>query len=294
VAAFAVLSGCSLRTLALRQVAAGLAAGGTTWGSDDDPQLVGEALPFALKTYESLLAELPDDRALLLATCRGFASYAAGWVEPAGRRLEAEDFATARRQLDRARRLHLRARDYCLRALDLRFPGVSKALVRHPDGALGRTAARDVELLYWTGASWGSAISLGLDDPALVADLPAVRALFGRALELEPGFDHGALHEAMIPLESISELLGGSPERAHRHLEAALELSHGTRAAPLVAYARGVLVAQQDRQGFRRMLDRALAIDPDASPPDRLANLLAQSEARRLLAETDRLFFAEE
>jgi len=283
-----------LRKLALRQVASGLAASGTTWSGDDDPQLVGDALPFALKTHESLLAELPEDVPLLIATCRGFASYAAGWIEPAGRRLENDDFLAARSQLDRARRLHLRALDYCLRALDLRYPGSSAALRQAPEGALSRVTSDDVGLLYWTGASWGSAISLGLDDPALVADLPAVRAIFARALELEPGYDRGALHEAMISLESVSELLGGSPERARHHLDAALALSHGQRAGALVSYARGVLVAQQDRKGFREMLERALAIDPEASPADRLAIRLAQREARRLLDDADRLFFSEE
>jgi hypothetical protein len=47
----------------------------------------------------------------------------------------------------------------------------------------------DVPLLYWTAASWGGAISLGLDQPGLVADLPAVRALLDRALSLDEAWD---------------------------------------------------------------------------------------------------------
>ncbi|MCM2268783.1 MAG: TRAP transporter TatT component family protein [Thermoanaerobaculia bacterium] len=287
-------SGCSLRRLAVRQMAGALAASGTAWSADDDPALVGEALPFALKTHESLLAELPDDVPLLVATCRGFASYAAGWVEADAERLESVDFDASQAAKRRAVALHLRGRDYCLRALERRSSGVARALREAPEGALGWATRADVEALYWTAASWGSAIGLGLDRPELVADLPAVRALLARALALDAGFDRGALHEAMIAMESVSELLGGSPERARAHFERALTLSGGERASPYVAYARGVLIAAQDRAAFRATLERALAVDLAASPADRLANRLAQERARRLLERGDEFFFAEE
>jgi hypothetical protein len=41
--------GCSVRTLAINQMGNALAGTGTTFASDEDPQLIGEALPFALK-----------------------------------------------------------------------------------------------------------------------------------------------------------------------------------------------------------------------------------------------------
>lgn len=290
----ALLSGCSVRKLAVDKVADALAEPGTVWSGDDDPELVGQALPFALKTQESLLATSPQHRELLLATCRGFVSYAGGWVEAEAERIEATDFAGARRARERALRLHLRGRGYCLRALELDLPGVAARLATDPVAALGGSERSQVELLYWTGAAWGSAIALGLDRPALVADLPAVRALFDRALALDPDYDRGAVHEAMISIESMSELLGGSPERARSHFERAIELSGGLRASPFVTWARGVPVAQQDRREFRRALERALAVDPDASESDRLANHLAQERARRLLARADELFYEPE
>jgi predicted anti-sigma-YlaC factor YlaD len=293
-AAALALAGCSLRKFAIDQVAAALAAPGTVWSGDDDPDLVGEALPFALKLQESLLAGSPENGALLVATCRGFVSYAAGWVEPAAERLESIDFEAARAARGRALRLHLRGRGYCLRALERALPGAARRLAIEPERALDGAGRGDVELLYWTGAAWGSAIGLGLDRPALVADLPAVRALFARALALGPGYDRGAVDEAMIAIESLSELLGGSPERARAHYRRAVELSGGRRASPHVAWALGVPVAAQDRREFRMALERALAVDADASEPDRLANRLAQERARRLLGRLDELFFAAE
>ncbi len=56
-------SGCSIKRMAINA----LASGGTTFESDDDPDLVGKALPFSLKLLESLLAESPRHTGLLLA-----------------------------------------------------------------------------------------------------------------------------------------------------------------------------------------------------------------------------------
>ena len=74
-------TGCSVRTMAVKSLADSLAAGGDVWASDEDPELVRDALPFALKTYESLLAEAPHHQGLLLATCAGFTQYASAFVE---------------------------------------------------------------------------------------------------------------------------------------------------------------------------------------------------------------------
>jgi len=292
--ALVVAGGCSPTRYLAGRLGQSLAGGGSVWTQDDDPQLVADAMPFALKTLESLVATAPDDANLLLATCRGFVSYAAGFVEPAAEPLPDSEFERATEIRARAYRLHWRARGYCLRAFDERYPGKAAALDVDPRGALAGVAAADVELLFWLGASWGSSVSLALDRPERVAELPAVRAIFERALALDPSFDHGSLQEAMIPFESLSPVLGGSEARARERYRRALELAAGRRASPYVTWARMYCVARQDRQGFREALDSALAVDPDASPPDRLANLLARQRARTLLARIDELFFEEE
>lgn len=79
----ALLSGCSLRTLAVNKLGDSLASGGSTFASDDDPELVVQALPFSLKLMESILAETPNHRGLLLATSSGFTQYAYGEREAA-------------------------------------------------------------------------------------------------------------------------------------------------------------------------------------------------------------------
>ena len=288
-ATFVFAGGCSIRKLAVNSLAGALGGAGDVFTSDEDPELVRDALPFALKTFETLVREAPENVDLLLSTCQGFLLYGHGFIEPEAERLELESYRAAQAERDRALKLYLRGRDYCFRALDLEVPGAREALQRRPEEALGGTGAEDLDVLYWTAAAWGAAISLGIDRPELVVDLPAVRSLFERCLELDPDYRNGALHDAMISLDGVSEDLGGSLERARRHFERALELNGGKRAGPYLAWA-AVSLRRQDRGEFERLLAAALEIDPDVDESERLLNLIAQRRARFLLDQADDLF----
>jgi len=49
-------------------------------------------------------------------------------------------------------------------------------------------------------------------------------------------------------------------------------------------------VPAQNSAEFQSLLEKALAVDPDADPDNRLANLAAQRRARWLLNHIDELF----
>ncbi len=287
-----VSSGCSIRKLAVNTLADALAGStSSTFTTDDDPELIRDALPFALKTLETLLGEVPENTGLLLSACQGFVLYGAAFVELEADRLEATSYRQAKHQHARALKLYLRARGYCFRALDLTFPGASQALIRGDASVLEDARLEHVRLLYWTAASWGAAIGAGLDRPELVADLPAVRALLERALELDSDYDQGVLHDAMMLLEFAEIESGvGSIERAREHYQRALELGAGTRAGTYVAWANTVSVREQNREEFEELLEKALAVDLEGDPDSRLANVIQQDKARWLLDQAGDLF----
>jgi predicted anti-sigma-YlaC factor YlaD len=284
------LTGCAVRKMAMRSVANSLAKSGDTFASDDDPELVRAAVPFSLKLVESMLAELPGHRGLLVTACSGFTQYAYAFVESDAEIVRDSDYGRFVVMQDRARRMYLRGRDYCLRSFELKYRGITAELATAPRQAVSRTTIDDVALLYWTTAAWGKAVAISLDQPALIADLPAVQALARRALELDESFNEGALHEVMIALEALPEAMGGSPARARRHFERAIELSHGTSAGPYVSFARSVALARQDREAFVDLLTEALSVDVNRVPRLRLANILAQQQARMLLDQVNDLF----
>lgn len=286
-----LLCGCSIRKIAVKKLGDALAESGATFASDNDPELVKDALPFSLKLIESLLAESPRHRALLLAACSDFTQYAYAFVKEEADETEPQNFALAMQMRARARNLFLRARDYGIRGLETTHPGFRAVLVKDPLSAAKTAKAADVPLLYWTAASWGLAITMSKDEPDLIADQPVVEALVDRALALDEAFDRGAIHSFLISYEPARQGAEGDPlDRARKHFDRAMQLSGGYQAGPLVSLAESVSLARQDRREFQSLLEQALKVDVDAKPEYRLANLIMQRRARWLLGRMDELF----
>ncbi len=282
--------GFSIRKLAVNRIGDALSEGRGTFASDDDPQLIEAALPFSLKLMESLLAESPRHEGLLEALTSGFTQYAYAFVQQQAEELEDYDLDAATAQWNRARKLYLRARDYGLRGLNLSHENFAEALRMDPLSAVAAAEVEDVLLLYWTAVSWSAAIAVSKDDPDLIGDLPVVEAMIDRALELNESFEDGAIHGFLITYEmSRSGGVGDPAVRAREHFERAMELSGGQLASPLVALAESVALAEQNRAEFEDLLQRALAIDPDAKREWRMDNLVYQRRARWLLERADRL-----
>jgi predicted anti-sigma-YlaC factor YlaD len=264
-----------------------------TYAEDDDPELVRDAVPFGLKTMESLLERQPEHEGLLTSLASGFTQYGYAFVQADADEAEAAGkMGLSRAARDRARRLYLRARDYGLHGLDLHHHGIAARLqgARDLDAVVAQLNKDDMPLVYWTAASWALAIAAGKEDMALVAQLPAPGALMQRALALDEAFDEGAIHEFFITWETAQ---GGGEEafrRARHHFDRALVLSRGLKLGPYVAYAEAVAIPRQDRAEFKRLLQRVVSADVEADKAHRLANILAQRRARLLLARTDDLF----
>src|SRR4026207_580374 len=70
-----ITAGCSIKTMAVKTVANTLSDTGDVFTRDDDPELIRDATPFALKLYESLLESVPNHVPLLVSTCGSFTQY---------------------------------------------------------------------------------------------------------------------------------------------------------------------------------------------------------------------------
>jgi len=285
-----LLPGCSIRKLAINKVADAFAETGTSFASDEDDELVGEAVPFGLKTMEGLLQETPRHRGLLLAASSGFVQYAYGWVQLRADVIEERDLARSTELRARARKLYVRARDYGLRGLEVDFPGLREALARDPKAALTKTKKQHVPLLYWTAMGWAGTMALKVNDSEVSADQPIVAALAHRALDLDPCWGLGSIHEFFVSWEAGRSSIGGSIERAREHFLKDLACAGGRRAFPYVTFAESVSVARQDKEQFKELMEQALAIDVSRPDDQRLANVLAQKRARWQLGRLDELF----
>ena len=155
-----VLVSCSGNKLALKMVGDALSstASGTALTGDDDPELVGDALPFALKLYEILIEKGSDNPGLFLAAGSGFIMYSNAYVQGPADMLPDQEFEKKDQMVVRSKKLYLRGRDYVLQGIELKYPGFTASLDSGtlPD-MLAAMKADDVPYLYWAGAGWMAA-----------------------------------------------------------------------------------------------------------------------------------------
>jgi predicted anti-sigma-YlaC factor YlaD len=295
VAAFTILSAsCSINRFAVRTVAGFLAGSGqgTVFTGDDDPELVGDALPFALKIYESLLDADPANAQLALATGRAYVSYAFAFIQAPSDQLPAARVDEQRAMRQRAKRLFLRARDYVLRGVETRHPGFTAAI----DGVGAQAALRlvdkgDADYLYWAGAAWLAAFSADPFDFAQIVTVTRAVALLQKVQDWDDSYGAGAVHEIFISwYGSAPADLGGSEQKARQNFDRAVSLSRGLRAGPYISLASSVSVKNQDAAEYRDLLGKALAVNVDADIPDRLVNIINQRRARWMLDHIDDFF----
>ena len=289
-ACICLASACSVKKFAARQVGDALSSDPSTFETDPDVDLVGDALPFSLKLVESLLEITPRHRGLLATAAKGFALYAWAYVDIPGEVLADQDYQGGKRLRERAKRLYGRSLAFSMRALETAYPGISEEFRNGPGAAVSRVSKKHIDLLYWAGAALGLSIASDPSDASMVVRLREVEAILDRALELDETWDRGAFHEFRLGLESAKPG-GGSESVIEASYLRALELSSGERAGLFVTYAEARAIPSQDRKLFDELLDKALAVDPDAHKRYRLLNHLAHRRALWLRAKVDDLFF---
>lgn len=263
--------------------------------TDDDPQLVADALPFALKLYETVLQETPDHEELLLATGSAFISYANAFIALPASMLSWEEWEQKASAQARAKGLYLRGRDYVVHGLDVRYPGFVDSLTEESDETLETLLAgmnsSDVPYLYWIGAGWVGAFSLNIMDMELAFTIRKAAKIMERALDLDESFQDGSIHDFLVQFHaSVPITMGGDSSRVEYHHTRALELADGRLAGPYLSYAEAVLIPSQDVERFIEYMNNALSIDPDAYPPARLINTLTRQKAQWYLDHLEDFF----
>jgi hypothetical protein len=285
-----LLAGCSVKRMGLERMADAVSATATAYARDSDPEFVRLGAPATLKMVEMLLDQDPHHGALLLTACSGFTQYAYAFVQVDAEVTAPANAVQARELRGRATAMYDRAREYCLRGMDAAVPGTRAGLLAGNREVLASARKEDVPLLYWTAAAWGGSIAVAENPLMRVGEISKIRAVLERALVLDPTWEAGAIHELMIGVEGLPELMGGSAQRARTHFDRATALAEGQSAFAYVALATSVAQPAKDRAEFERLLKVALAVDVDKRPALRLANLIAQKRARFLLSRATQLF----
>jgi len=279
-----ICTGCTINTL----VADALTGQGSSavFTGDSDPQLVGDALPFAIKMYEALLDSAPKHQGLRLTTGSLFIMYANAFVQGPADMLPVEEWQLRENEHKRAKQLYLRGQDILYGALDLKYKGFSKAGADEKSFAalLNKCKKEDAGLLYWAVAGGMAAFSLEPMDFELSVKIPEWGMMIQRAYQLDPDYNGATLDEFLVLFyASLPEIMGGDKERAKDHFNRALQKTGGKSTGAYISYAQSICVPAQDYKAYVDCLEKALAVDPDADVSTRLVTIINQRKARWLL-----------
>lgn len=315
------LASCgTIQNAAVGSVADMLASpeGSGAFTSDNDPQLVADSLPLALKLYEIILEKDPENSDLAAATGKNFIMYSGAFVQMPAEMLDDMYWREADEGRQRAKKLFKRGRDYLLRALEMRHEGFQALLDEGEyDAAMAMLEEEDADAAYWAGLGWLGMASTDPFDMELTTTLDKAALMVFRSMELNE--ENPGVHDIMIQLylslpSSILVTMrdrstamttymddyykgagvgDDSEERAFYHYNRALALSEGKDPSPHLTMASAVSVKTQDVPGFRAYLEKALAIDPEENPDSQLMIIIYQNKARWLLENIENFFLVD-
>lgn len=291
-----VFSSCSPQKLMVAEMTGLMETGAAAMETDDDLDMLQQALPANIKLMEALLASDPQNERLLILLARSYGSYAFLFLDGRIEALQSAGPAAAAETLPslkaRAVRYYGKGLDYALRALEIRHPLAAERLHRVAESSpfVQSLQVRDLPAIFWYGFNLGGLVNHSRDSVSTIARAHQVEKTMLRVLDLQADFYHGSAHLVLMAYYgSRSPMMGGNLERAAEHYRHLKDMHGDGLLLADLYYARYVLVQQQDRRQFEQMLE-VITTNPDPDPQFRLFNRIARDRALVYQAMADRLF----
>lgn len=273
------LNSCTVQKMAVNATSSLIDYNILSFYEEEDPEIARLAGASNLKLLEGLIKADPDNEDLLIKASQAFGGYAFLFVED-------ED-------PERAEGLYRRGKEYGLRVLEKK-EGFEKALrgdIKEFEKVLKSLEKEDMPALFWTTYCWAGKINLNRDSPRALIEIPRVKLMVDRALKLDETFFYSSPHLLLATYyASRPKMLGGQPEKAREHFEKAIKLNQGKFLLSYFLYAKFYAVQVQDRELYRKLLDKIAAAKLDILPEQMLSNQVAKTKAERALKDIDDIF----
>ncbi|PTQ89081.1 TRAP transporter TatT component family protein [Agitococcus lubricus] len=270
-----LLSGCSTLIADKAQEAAETFSSSVL--NSDDPATVAQGLPAYLLMVDAIVQQNPEQTALLNSAASLNSAYASSLaIQP-----------------QQIQALHNKALKYAFAALCLENTLLCQPRQLPIDTftqAVHSLNGQQVNTIFTTASTWAAWIQANSSDWGAIADLARVELMMKRVIELEPSYQQGNAYLYLGVLATVlTPALGGRPEEGKRYFEQAISLSNGHNLMAKLYYAKNYARGIFDRELHDRLLNEVLAADPHAKDLT-LSNILAQQQAKALLASADDYF----
>jgi hypothetical protein len=245
--------------------------------NQNDLETVRQGAPAYLIMIDSFIEGAPDDINLLVAGSSLYGAYSGAFVNDP----------------ERARRLSDKSLQYAHHALCIKRPSLcdlNQLPFREFEPAVQNIQRSDLDVVYPWGVALAGWIQARTDDWNAIAEIPRVKTLMQRVIEIDPEHDEGGAHLYLGVLNALMPpAMGGKPELAREHFEEAIELSAGKNLMAKTLYAQ-YYARITFNQALHDQLLREVTESSVDIPGKTLINTLAQEKARTLLAESPDFF----
>ena len=273
--ALMVLSGCGqMISNAKKEFAEDLSA---TMLEQNDPETVKQAVPAYLILISSMIKGDPDNVDLLISGSRLYGAYASVFVE----------------DRHRQKRLSQVAFDYAQHAFCVQKPkacAIRELSYYEFEQSLLQFDKQDVQVLFALGSAWAGWLQANSADWNAVAELPRIKAIIQRVLELDPSINNGDAYLYMAVMESfLPPAMGGKPELAKKNFEQAIKVSDGSNLMAKLLFAEKYARLVFDKELHDRLLEEIINTRLENNEST-LINSIAKHKAETLLAQSDEYF----
>lgn len=282
-----IITTCSIKRITIDSTALFMDDISDSFFEEGDIDFAEQAIPANLKLLEGLIkGSSYENDSLLLKGCKMFGMYAMGFLEDAS-----VDKKNEKKNLKRASAFYEKAKDYGLMIFKKKsdFKTALEGTIDDFMKIMPAFNENDVELLFWTAFSWGSYINLNRTSPYAVADLPKVRIMMERVLELNDKYFYGLPHLFMIVYYSMPKMFGGNLEKAKQEYDKIMQISEDKFVLADFYMAKYYTVQLQDKELFLKLLVK-IENTPDDVIKEKLFTLVAKKKAAVLKEKIKELF----
>lgn len=254
----------------------------STMNMETDTALAKNALPSSIKLLEGLAVSFPKDTDIKIWLCEALCGYSLGFVEDDNR--------------DRASSLYLRAKEYAIESVVLKTGFKRNFLFDLPklEKWINTIDKRKLPYLFWLGQSWGSWISINLDKPDAMADLPKVQWIMKKVIDIDESYYHGGSHIFMgSVLASVPLMLGGNLSKSKEHFDKFFRITDRKYLLGHYFFMKTYCVKSQNKELFNDISVEIQSFDIDQMPSAKLVNSIAKEKSESLTILQKELFFDE-
>ena len=289
-----MVTSCSLKKMAVSEVAGIVEDGVQAYEWDDELELVERSLPANIKLLEAMLVSDPSNTRLMVLLSRLYGSYAYGFSDaryesyrPQGPSDHTKDELLARINTYYQRGIH-----FATQAIKFVKPVCEEELKSAETVAtcFDRLSKDDVGAMFWLGFNMAAYINRNLGSLKALSQAYVIEKAMNRVVKLDEHYFHGGAHLLLIAFYGgRPKMAGGDFEKAEEHYQKLKQIAGDGYLLGDVMYARYLLVQKQDKAGFHTLLTKVVAARDDAAD-SRLYSQIARIRARTYLSQEEDLF----